>query len=91
MGERAVKRVGRWDRRALWKYTEKRKKSCENRGKKCAGCGQGSFREGRRKVEEEKWGLGRVWVKEEREYEKSQGRKWRKKEKKIKNKNKMKK
>ena len=39
----------------------------------------------------EKWGAGCMQVREEREYEKSQGRKWRKKEKKIKNKNKMKK
>ena len=49
--------------------------------KKWVGCGQGSCREGRRKFGEEKWGVGRVRVREEREYEKIWGRKWGKKEK----------
>ena len=41
-------------------------------GKKWSGYGHGSCREGRRKIGEEKGGGGdRVWVREEREYEKS--------------------
>ena len=50
-------------------------------GKKWSGYGHGSCREGRRKIREEKKGASRVWIREEREYEKNWGRKWGKKEK----------
>ena len=54
----------------------------------------GEENEGKRKNKikkmEEKWTFNSVQVRKERECEKSQGRKWGKKEKKIKNKNKNK-
>ena len=40
-GKELRNRVGRWGRRALWKYIEKRKKSDQNGGKKWAGCNFG--------------------------------------------------
>ena len=54
-GKELRNRVGRWGRRALWKYIEKRKKSCENWEKNGLVVVKGVVeRVG------EKWGVGRV-------------------------------